>query len=85
MGRLGAQQDELDAENAGRIRGFNRGRTREQEAAYESDILKALFIATIAPFVLLEVSTTGSGFVDALIVSQFLGANDLAVQGLANP
>ena len=84
MGRLGAQQDELDAENAGRIRGFNRGRTREQDA-YESDILKALFIATITPFVLLEVSTTGSGFVDALIVSQFLGANDLAVQGLANP
>lgn len=85
MSKLGVQPDEVDAEKAGQTRGFNRGRTREEEAAYESDILKGLFLATIAPFVLLEVSTAGSGFVDALIVSQYLGANDLAVQGLANP
>ena len=61
-------------------------RRRETLAAsYESDILKALFVSTIVPLVLLEVSTAGSSFVDGLVVSQFLGAQALAVQGLASP
>ena len=52
---------------------------------YESDILKALFVSTIIPLVLLEISTAGSGFVDGLAVSQFLGTKDMAVAGLASP
>ena len=55
------------------------------DASYESEILKALFISTIIPLILLEVSTAGSGFVDGLAVSQFLGTRDMAVQGLASP
>ena len=54
-------------------------------ASYESDILKALFVSTIIPLVLIEVSLTGSAFIDGLVVSQFLGTQDLAVHGLASP
>lgn len=54
-------------------------------ASYESDILKKLFVSTIIPLVLLEVSTAGSNFIDGLVVSQFLGTQALAVQGLASP
>ena len=84
MNGPGMQKREINRTDACQVREPSRRHRREQDA-YESDILKALFIATITPFVLLEISTAGSGFVDALIVSQFLGANDLAVQGLANP
>ena len=54
-------------------------------ASYESNILKALFVSTIIPLVLLEVSTAGSDFIDGLVVSQLLGTRDLAVQGLGSP
>ena len=54
-------------------------------ASYESDILKSLFVASFVPLILLEISTVGSGFVDGLVVSQFLGTQDLAAQGLASP
>ncbi len=54
-------------------------------ASYESDILKTLFVSTIIPLVLLEVSTAGSNFIDGLVVSQFFGTQELAVQGLASP
>lgn len=58
---------------------------RKDVSRYESDILKSLFVSTIIPLVLLEVSTSGSDFVDGLAVSQFLGPHDLAVQGLGSP
>ena len=54
-------------------------------ASYESDILKSLFVSTFVPLILLEISTVGSGFIDGLVVSQFLGTKDLASQGLASP
>ena len=54
-------------------------------ASYESGILKALFVSTFVPLILLEVSAVGSGFIDGLVVSQFFGTQDLAAQGLASP
>ena len=60
-------------------------RGRAGSSSYESSILKALFINTVIPFVLLDISSAGSGFVDGLAVSQFLGTKDMAVQGLASP
>lgn len=42
-------------------------------------------MSTIIPLILLEVSTAGSNFVDGLVVCQFFGTQDLAVQGLASP
>lgn len=54
-------------------------------ASYESDILKDLFVSSIVPLVLLELSTAGSNFIDGLVVSQFMGTQALAVQGLASP
>lgn len=65
------------------------GQTKSGQAGasneYESNILKELFVSTIIPLVLLEISTAGSGFVDGLAVSQFLGTKDMAVSGLASP
>ena len=55
------------------------------DESYQSDILKALFVSTIIPLVLLEISTAGSNFIDGLFVSQFMGNQALAVQGLASP
>ena len=67
--------------------GRNIKEVREEtiSASYQSDILKALFVSTIIPLVLLEVSTVGSNFIDSLVVSQLMGTQDLAVQGLASP
>lgn len=52
---------------------------------YESAILKQLFLTTIGPLILLEVSTAGSDFINSLVISQFFGPIELAVQGLAGP
>ena len=51
----------------------------------ESIIIKALFLSSMGPFIMQEISTAGSGFVDALVVSRFLSSADLAVQGLGSP
>ena len=57
----------------------------DKSSEYESKILRNLFVNTIIPLVLLEVSTAGTGFVDSLAVSQFLGSKEMAVAGLASP
>ena len=51
----------------------------------ESKILKSLFLSSLGPFILQEISTAGAGFIDALVVSRFLSSEDLAVQGLGSP
>lgn len=61
------------------------GRGDRIDASYQSDILKALFVSTIIPLILLEVSTAGAGFVDGLAIGQFLGTQELAISGLAYP
>ena len=67
------------------VRRHRVGRGDRIDASYQSDILKALFVSTIIPLILLEVSTAGAGFVDGLAISQFLGTQELAISGLAYP